>query len=106
MASHALAVNVTLSWDDPTITRPRWVVITCTTGKLVTSAFYSLGFKRTFSSAPVFLADMQTANGGDTANLRWRNKGHSEVQVQVDKELSQDSETGHTTETVGYITRR
>jgi hypothetical protein len=52
---------------------------------------------------PVFLADMQTTNGGDTCNLRYRNLGSGSVEVFVEEETSSDSETGHTTETVGFV---
>jgi serine protease len=52
---------------------------------------------------PVFLADMQTTNGGDTCNLRYRNLGSGSVEVFVEEETSSDSETGHTYETVGFV---
>ena len=31
-------------------------------------------YNETFINLPVFLADMQTSNGGNTANLRWQDK--------------------------------
>lgn len=52
---------------------------------------------------PIFLADMQTTNGGDTCNLRYRNLDSNSVEVFVEEEESSDTETGHTTETVGYV---
>ncbi len=56
-----------------------------------------------FAVPPVFLADMQTKDGGDTANLRLRNKSAGGVEVWIDEEKSMDLETGHTTEIVGYL---
>ena len=52
---------------------------------------------------PVFLADMQTTDGWDTANLRWQNKDFYAIDVKIAEERSRDSETYHTTEVVGYM---
>jgi hypothetical protein len=46
---------------------------------------------------------MQTAGGKDTANVRWQNKTDYSVEVQIDEEQSKNTETGHTTEVVGYM---
>lgn len=56
-----------------------------------------------FPSSPYLLADMQTINGGDTCNLRYRNKTNSSVQVKVDEEQSNDSEKWHVNESLGYF---
>lgn len=64
---------------------------------------YRLVYDAAFVSAPVFLAEMQTAYGRDTANLRWRAKGTRSLEVWVDEEQSLDREVGHTTEVVGYV---
>ncbi|MFQ5771480.1 MAG: hypothetical protein ACE5HX_13155 [bacterium] len=60
-------------------------------------------FGQNFANIPMFLADMQTRNGRDTANVRRQNKGIGAVEVQIDEEQSKDSETDHATEVVGYI---
>ena len=65
--------------------------------------FYPIVFDETFLNIPVFLADMQTTDGGDTANLRYQNKDLYGVDVQIDEEQSSDAETFHTTEVVGYM---
>ena len=57
----------------------------------------------TFTAPPVLLTDMQTTDGGDTANLRWDSKGNLSARVWVDEEQSRDGEVGHTTEVVGYL---
>ena len=51
----------------------------------------------------MFLADMQTTNGADTANLRWRNRNEVAVEIGVSEEQSKDSETSHAAESVGYF---
>jgi photosystem II stability/assembly factor-like uncharacterized protein len=65
--------------------------------------FHPIVFDETFLNIPVFLADMQTTDGGDTANLRYQNKDLDGVDVQIDEEQSSDVETFHTTEVVGYM---
>ena len=73
------------------------------TADAVTHKVYSLLFDTQFASPPTFLADMQTTDGGDTANVRCRNKADGAVEVLIDEEQSRDSETGHITEVVGFI---
>ena len=62
-----------------------------------------LEFEQSFRSAPHFLADMQSADGKNTANVRWQNKDNNSVEVQIDEEQSKDSEIRHGTEVVGYM---
>ena len=69
----------------------------------MTDKFYTVAYPKAVTTLPVFLADMQTTNGGDTANLRWQNKTLSSVQVKVAEEQSKGSETTHGKEVVGYI---
>ena len=73
------------------------------TANKVKDSFFTIEFEQPFGRVPFFLADMQTTDGGDTANVRWQNKNNSSVEVQIDEEQSKNSETGHTTEVVGYI---
>jgi hypothetical protein len=73
------------------------------TADTVTQSFYNINFKQTFLNDPVFLADVQTADGMDTADVRWQNKNEGSVEIQIDEEQSRDSETDHTTEVVGYM---
>jgi hypothetical protein len=100
--SHATETIAYVAWEPVAGTIDGVSVDVDTTNNVVTSTLYSLGFNLTFNSTPLFLADLQTTNGTDTANLRWRNKDRSGVQVQVDEEQSRDSETTHGTEIVGY----
>jgi len=73
------------------------------TSDSVTHRWYTINFNQTYNGNPSFLADMQTDDGDNTANVRYNNIGNSSVQVQIDEEQSKDSEVSHTTEVVGYF---
>jgi hypothetical protein len=73
------------------------------THDVMDDAFQHIGFSQTFTEAPVFIAGMQTTDGGDPASLRWLNKTAEGIDVTVDEEASADQETAHTTEVVGYM---
>lgn len=73
------------------------------TGNVVTHDLHTIGFYAEFPKAPVFLADIQTVDGGDCANIRWQDKIPASVAVQVDEEQSGDQEVDHTSEIVGFI---
>ena len=73
------------------------------TADVVTHNPYSISFQGLFADIPVFLADMQTRNGENSANLRWDYKDLFNVDVEVAEEQSMDSETEHTSEMVGYM---
>ncbi len=63
----------------------------------------TLLFGTPFINTPVLVADIQTTKGGDTANLRWKNKDINRVDMRIDEEGSSDMEIRHRTETVGYL---
>jgi hypothetical protein len=65
--------------------------------------FAWLPFPAIFGEVPVFVAEMQTANEGQVAALRWRNKTVAGVEVQVQEERSQDQDISHTAESIGYV---
>ena len=73
------------------------------TGNVVTDDFHKVTFNQDFMTSPMFLADMQTTDGPDTANVRWQKKDAYGVDVQIDEEQSKDTEIDHTTEIVGYM---
>ncbi|MGB8335985.1 MAG: hypothetical protein WCE56_15945, partial [Desulfobacterales bacterium] len=73
------------------------------TSNSVTHAFQAMPFYEPFSNPPVFLADMQTTDGSDTAAVRWQKKQATGIEVKVEEEQSRDVETNHTTEVVGYM---
>ena len=73
------------------------------TSNSVTHAFQALNFYEPFSNPPVYLAGMQTTDGGDTAAVRCQNKQADGIEIKVEEEQSRDTETNHTTEVIGYM---
>ena len=67
----------------------------------VTHRWHQINFQQTYES-PLFITDMQTFDGPNTAGLRYRNLTDTGVEVFVEEEQSEDSEMNHTTEVVGY----
>jgi hypothetical protein len=67
----------------------------------VTHNWYLLDFQQSYSD-PVFLAGMQSYDGGNTAGVRYKALGADQTQVFVEEEKSADSEMAHTTEIIGY----
>ncbi|MEM6812044.1 MAG: LamG-like jellyroll fold domain-containing protein [Pseudomonadota bacterium] len=75
-----------------------------TTGDVVTQNTTTVNFGGTFGATPVFVADMQTDDGGDTAVTAGTGiLTTTGTEVYIDEEQSNDTEIGHTTENVGYI---
>ena len=72
-------------------------------GAGVSSKVTTLVYQAAFAQPPLFLADMQTTNGGDPANLRWLNRNDVAVEVWVSEEQSKDAETVHGAESGGYF---
>ena len=73
------------------------------TPDVVRHYYHTISFNESFTGIPALLAVMQTTDGLDTANLRWDSKDFYGVDVRIDEEQSADSETGHSTEVVGYM---
>jgi hypothetical protein len=72
-------------------------------GAGVSSTASSFLYPIAFAVPPRFLADMQTMNGSEPANLRWRNRNEATLEVWVAEEQSRDTETRHVAESVGYL---
>jgi len=70
---------------------------------VITDDWQTIVYNETFMNLPVFLADMQTTDSGNTANLRRQNKDFYGIDVKIAEEQSLDSETYHTTEVEGYM---
>jgi hypothetical protein len=73
------------------------------TGNVVSHDYKVISFRKAFNKMPSFVADMQSCNGGDTADTRWLTKSLSGFQVKVAEEQSADSEVAHVPENVGYM---
>jgi len=68
----------------------------------VNNSFHTITFDRPFVR-PCVLADINSLNGSDTANLRYRRLRTGSTQIQIDEEQSADSETAHAHESVGAL---
>lgn len=73
------------------------------TGEVVNNGTTTVNFGGTFGGTPIFLADMQSLNGGDTSYTAGNNLTSSQADVYIDEETSNDTETNHINETVGYV---
>jgi len=73
------------------------------TDDVIKHYWQTIVYNETFMNLPVFLSDMQTTNGGNTANLRWQDKDFYGIDVKIAEEQSLDSEIYHITEVVGYM---
>jgi hypothetical protein len=72
----------------------------------VTHNYYTIRFSASFTGAPVFVADIQTMDEADTANLRWKYKYANYATVYVAEEKSKSGYITHTSEVVGYMAIR
>lgn len=72
------------------------------TANAVTEDWFDLGIGAAGPS-PLLLAAMQTYDGADPATVRMRPFSPTSLQIRIEEEQSDDSETGHTTEVVGYV---
>lgn len=68
----------------------------------VGDAWKTVSFADQYQS-PVLLADLQTTNGSDTCDVRYRNLTESSVDLRAEEETSRDAETVHRVERVGYV---
>lgn len=68
----------------------------------VGSGWQTIPFDGTYDQ-PTFIADIQSTFGGDTATVRYRNLTSSSVDVKLEEERSNDDETWHKGERLGYL---
>ncbi len=73
------------------------------TEDIVTHEPYTIWFNHAFAEIPVFVAAMQTTDGGNPADLRWQDNTADHIEVWVEEEHSFDGKSRHTTEVVGYM---
>jgi hypothetical protein len=69
----------------------------------VTNKAYKIDLVGGFKDKPSFFTAMQTADGMNTAGMRYKSLTGQQAQVFVEEERSKDKEVDHTTEVVGYI---
>ena len=92
-----------LAWTPSAGTLDGWDFEVVRTQEVVDHTFYTVQYATTFINLPVFIGDMQTTNGTNTANLRWEHKDFYGIDIRVDEEQSSDLEIDHVPEAVGYI---
>ncbi len=73
------------------------------TSNSVTHGNTTINFNGAFTNSPVIIADMQTEDGGDVATTRGSITTNSSHRLSVEEEQSANTETGHTSEVVGYL---
>ena len=73
------------------------------TSNSVTHRTKSVSFDGNFTSTPIFLANIQTFDGSDTAGLRYRSLNSDGASFFIEEEQSANKEKRHTTEIVGYL---
>lgn len=72
------------------------------TGKSVTDSWSNIDFTGNFENAKI-LSNIQTYIGTDTAALRYQSLSASGVQIRLEEEKSDDDETTHIAENVGWL---
>lgn len=73
------------------------------TDRIVDEEVATLPFENSFATPPVFLANMQSYHGSNTATLRVTEITENSVSLFVEEEQSRDEEVGHGFESVGYF---
>ncbi len=92
-----------IAWEPSAGTLDGTAFVVGRAGDEVKSRFTTVTFAAGVPSAPVMVADMQSTDGGDTANVRYRNLSGQSVDVKIAEEQSKNSETAHTDEVIGYM---
>jgi len=73
------------------------------TTESVNHDWFDLTFETVFPDPPLFIADMQTYEGGDTSAVRYQNMSQTGTEIKIEEEQSKTSETAHSAEVVGYL---
>jgi hypothetical protein len=66
--------------------------------------WFTLTYGANATSQPFFFAGIQTSYGVDTAALRIKNISKTGIQIKIEEEQSEDTETTHIKEVIGYFT--
>jgi hypothetical protein len=100
---HTIETISYIAWDPSSGTVGNLTFEVDKTDDVITHNLQTIVYNETFVATPVFLADMQTTDGKDTANLRRQNKDLYGIDIKITEEQSRDREINHTTEVVGYM---
>jgi hypothetical protein len=100
---HAPETISYIAWEPSAGTIGNLIFEVQKTDDILGDAFRKIQFTETLTDVPVLLTDMQTTDGGDTANLRCQNLNMQGVDMKIHEEQSNDNEIDHTSEIGGYI---
>ena len=100
---HATETVAYLAWEPASGSVGDVRFLVARTANEVAEDYVNIMFPQPFAAAPVFLADMQTTNGTDTANIRENHLDGFAVDVLIDEEQSLNTEVHHVNEVVGYM---
>ncbi len=100
---HANEIIDYVAWEPSSGQLDNMVFEIAKTPDVIRDRFQIIAFSQSHADQPVFIAGMQTSDGMDTANVRWRNLQPDSIEIQIDEEQSKDAEVYHTSEIVGYM---
>ncbi len=100
--SHAVETIHYVAWEPSSGIVGDWIYDVGTTGKTVDHKRFEIPAYNAGEDGSLILADMQTCDGGDTATVRYQ-KTATGIGVVVDEEQSNDDETWHLKESIGYM---
>lgn len=92
-----------IAWEPSQSSMGNINIIVDKTGDKVKNRWHTIDYGIQLPVIPMFLGTMQSQDGLDPSTIRYTNKTNSEIQVIVEEEQSEDDETRHTSETVGYF---
>ena len=101
--SHSAEIINFIAWEPGTGNLDNLSYEVALSDNAVMTSWYQVDFTNESTTKPIFLAGMQTTDGRDTAALRYQDLQPNNVQFKVEEEQSNDDETSHTTEAIGYI---
>ncbi|MCD6388074.1 MAG: cadherin-like domain-containing protein [Desulfobulbaceae bacterium] len=92
-----------IAWEPSTGRNGHLVYEIGATADEMTHEWQTISFNADFNETPIMIADMQTTDGDDTANLRYNEMNASQMQIKITAEQSSNSDTNHTTEIIGFM---
>ncbi len=92
-----------IAWQKSKTTLGNVTIVAGSTSRSVKHKWYTLNYGEKFEEVPLFLAALTPQTGGNTATLRYTNRGDSSIQLKVEEEQSKDNEVRHSRETVSYL---
>ena len=73
------------------------------TGRVHDHKWRRIDFPHPFPRAPTVMANIDSFHGSDTASVRFRNIDTTSFEIRVEEEMSRDTETAHTRESISWL---